>query len=110
MDLFPGQMSINLGSGDMAVSQELLDGAQVCPPAEEVGGEAVAQGMGGYPPQACLFGVFLQDLPESLAGQALAPAVQEEGLLPERGLKLSPALPEIVLQGAAGLGVNGDDP
>ena len=41
-----GDMGVDLGRGDVGVAQHLLDGAQIRPAIQQMGGEGVAQHMG----------------------------------------------------------------
>src|SRR6056297_2266232 len=41
-----GDGSVNLGGGQINVTQQLLDGPQVCTALEEMGGERMSQGVG----------------------------------------------------------------
>ena len=41
-----GDVGVNLGGGDVGVAEERLDGAKIGAVHEEVGGEAVAEGVG----------------------------------------------------------------
>ena len=43
---FLGYMGINLGGGQVAMAEQLLDAPQVGAAVEQVGGEAVPQGVG----------------------------------------------------------------
>jgi len=47
LQLLGGQVSVSLGGGEAAMTQQLLDGAQVRPSIEQMGGKGMAQGMGG---------------------------------------------------------------
>ncbi len=75
-----GEMSVDLGGGDIGVPQQLLHGSQVSPAAQHVGGKAVPEGVGAdLGIQARRAGVFLQFLPETLPGEPVTAGVEEKG-------------------------------
>src|SRR5581483_3661585 len=79
-DVLAADLGVDLGGGDVGVTQQLLHLVDVHAPAQHVGREAVAQGVRGDAAlDAGFAGVALEDEPEALAGQALAAAVDEEG-------------------------------
>jgi hypothetical protein len=45
-EVLPVQMGVDLRRGDVGVAEKLLDSRQICPSLEEMGREAVAEGMG----------------------------------------------------------------
>ena len=47
LDVLNGHVGVDLCGGKVGVSQHFLDGAQVSPPRQHVGGKAVAQGVVG---------------------------------------------------------------
>ena len=47
LELLLDQVRVDLGGGDIGVAQHLLNGAQVRPILQQMGGKGVAQGMGG---------------------------------------------------------------
>ena len=93
------------------MAQHGLDGAQVRPVLQQVGGEGVAQGVGCdvlLDPRLLL--VELDELPEALAAHALSVHVHKQGGL-LRGLhQLGAHLMQVLVQGPHGGGVQGDDP
>ena len=67
------------GRGDVGVAEHLLDGTQVAATGEQVGGEAVAQGVRAHTAgEAGVAGVALDDLVEALAGQRPTAEVDEQ--------------------------------
>lgn len=69
-EVLVGNVGVNLGSGDVGVSEHGLDGADVGAVHEEVGGEAMAQGMwGNVFGDAGHFGVFLDDAFDGTRGE-----------------------------------------
>src|SRR3954454_13655935 len=73
------EVRVHLRGGDVGVAEHLLDGAEVAAAGEQVGGEAVAQGMRAHlAGEAGVAGVALDDLVEPLAGQRAAAEVDEE--------------------------------
>jgi hypothetical protein len=79
LDAVGRQVGVELGGGEVGVAQHLLQRAQVAAPAEQVGGERVAQRVGlicASSPAAG--GVTLDDLVEALAGQWAAAAIQKQ--------------------------------
>ena len=74
------------------MAEEFLDAAQVGAGFEQVGGEAVAQGMGvGMLGQAGGFGQGINDTRGLAAVEAAASATQEEGFFGWYGLEFLPA-------------------
>lgn len=66
-----GDVGVDLGGGDVGVAEDGLDGAEVGAVHEEVGGEGVAEGVGGDVfGDAGLFGVFLDDAFDGAGGEA----------------------------------------
>ena len=83
LELLLDHVGINLGGRDVRMAQHLLNGAQIRPVLQQVGGEGVAQGVG----RDVLFNlrlllIVLDDLPEPLAAHALAAHVHKQGRLP----------------------------
>ena len=68
MDLFQAlvvDMGINLGGGDIGMSQQFLNDPQVGSVLKQVGSEGVAQEMGiNIPGKSGLTGAFLHDFPD----------------------------------------------
>ncbi len=72
-------MGVDLGGGKVAVAKQHLHRAQIRPVVKEVGGEGVAQRMGGkWFGDPRLAGVLADPIPDRLAGQAAAPAGDEQ--------------------------------
>ena len=64
------------------MAQHLLDGAQIRPVLQQMGGKGVAEGMGRdvlFDPR--LFLIVLNELPKALAAHAVSAHVDEEGCL-----------------------------
>lgn len=84
MDLFEvlvGDVGVDLGGGDVGVAEHGLDGADVGAVHEEVGGEAVAEGVGGDVfGDASEFGVFLDDALDGTGGEAAVVAASVDFL------------------------------
>src|SRR5215211_1449541 len=79
LDSLPGEVRVELGGGNVGVSQHLLDRAQVAAAGKQVGGEGVAQRVWAHPAlQPDRLGVALDDLVEPLAGQRPAAEVDEQ--------------------------------
>jgi hypothetical protein len=71
-------VGVDLGGGDVGVTQHLLDVPQGHSSAQHMRGEGVAQRVRRYAiAEVRGLGVSLQDEPETLAGQALTAAVDE---------------------------------
>ena len=64
---FPGDMSIDLGCGNVAVAEHHLHRTQIGPPFQQMRGEGMSQGMGGEgfldSRQLC---ISLETIPEGL--------------------------------------------
>src|SRR4051794_39444947 len=73
------EVRVDLRRGDVRVAEHLLQGAQVAPSGQQVGGEGVAEGVRAHlvlePGRAR---VALDDLVEALARQAAAAVVDEQ--------------------------------
>ena len=72
LDLLVHQAGVYLGGRDVRVAQHLLDGTQVCPILQQMGGEGMAQGVG----RDVLFNtslllIVLDELPKALAAHPL---------------------------------------
>src|SRR6188472_357652 len=90
------EVGVELGGGDVGVAEHLLDGAQVAATREQVGGEAVAQGVWAHLAcQAGIAGVALDDFVEALATQRAAAEVDEELRLVAVADQLRPAAAEV---------------
>src|SRR5512136_1895465 len=77
--MLPGKMGVNLGSGDIRMAQHGLNGPQVCPPLQKMGGKGMAERMGGDPlVDASCPGILPEDLPEPLAADLPASLPQEQ--------------------------------
>ena len=50
LQLLADDLGVDLGGGDVGVSQHFLNGAQVGPVLQQVGRKGVTQGMGGWMP------------------------------------------------------------
>ena len=75
-------VDVDLGRGDALVAQHLLDGTQVGTALEQVGGEAVAQGVRTDDlADAGQFAQLLDDVENHLAREHRAAAVQEQDVL-----------------------------
>ena len=72
------QVGVNLGGGQVGMAQKHLQDPQIGPPGQQVGGKGMPQGMGAQGLHPCLEGILLQELPETLAGEPAAPAVDED--------------------------------
>jgi hypothetical protein len=77
----PGLMDvgINLGCADVGMAKHGLDGAEISPVIEEMGGEGMPEHVGAdrLGAQARHPGVALQQAPEVLAAEAFAPLSHE---------------------------------
>ncbi len=76
--LFVGDVGIDLGSGDRGVAKHRLDASNIGAISEQIGGKAVAEGMGVDVFQDTGFGgIVLDDAGDTAGGQAerLAPAI-----------------------------------
>ena len=63
------------------MSEQFLDSPQIGAPFKKVGGEGVAQGVGGdMKPNSALFGVFIDDSPHTAICEPAPLGVEEEGL------------------------------
>jgi len=72
-------VTVDLGGGDVGVSQHLLHRREVSPFAYHVGSKAVAQSTGGHlDVQFGRFAIALQYLPEALSGESLPQAIEEQ--------------------------------
>jgi hypothetical protein len=79
------------------VAQQVLDFTEVGTAVEFMGGEAVAQGMGGhFFAEVGFIGVGFDDEPEALAGQLLAAMVEEKGFFFVAFEKVGTAVLQIV--------------
>lgn len=75
----PADMGVNLGGGYLTVSEHQLDRPQVRSSLQEMGSERMAQDVRTYLlNQACLLGVSLQKLPESLSGESIPSLAQKQ--------------------------------
>lgn len=73
------QVRVHLGRGDAGVAQQFLYVAERGPVLQQMGGEAVPQGMGrDVLGDAGLLAVGLKDGPDPLARQPFAPVVDEQ--------------------------------
>ena len=81
-------MGVFLGRGQTGVTEEFLDGAQVGPGLEQVGGKAVAQRVGaGFQADAAGAGVVRHNAGHAAGGQTSAATVEKDGrTLGGRGL------------------------
>ena len=79
-EAFPVDMGVDLGGGDVGVSQEFLDDAEIGPAFKEVGGKGVAEGMRGdfSGVQSALKGVFFNHSPGIDAVHGPAPGGQKQ--------------------------------
>ena len=82
VDLFEvvkADLGVDLRGADVFVSEQFLHGAQVCPAAEEMHGERVAQGVGrDIFLDARAGGVLFELVPEADSAQRRAAVVQEQ--------------------------------
>ncbi len=75
-----GDVSVDLGGGDVGVAKHCLDGANVGAVHEEIGGKAVAESVGGNVLRdAGFFGVGLNDAFDGAGGEATIVAGGVEG-------------------------------
>ncbi len=74
-----GEVSVDLGSGDVYMSQHGLYGSQVCSSVKEMGRKCMTQGMGVYfAARRTLPCVPVEQLPESLTGERLGRTGEKE--------------------------------
>ena len=79
LQLLLNHVGVYLCGGDIRMAQHLLDGAQIRPVLQQMGGKGVAEGMGrDVLLDPCLFPVIFHDLPEALAAHEAAAAVDEK--------------------------------
>ena len=72
-------MRIDLGGGNVGMTEHHLNRAQICAPGEQVGGKGVAHGVrADFFADAPLDGQFPDDLPEAVTGHGLAPVADKE--------------------------------
>src|SRR4029077_10191739 len=96
LEAVAGEVRVHLGGGDVGVAEHLLDGAQVATAGEQVGGEAVAQGVRAHlAREPGVAGVALDDLVETLAGQRPAAEVDEQLRLVALPDQLRPAAAQV---------------
>ena len=98
-----GDVGVDGGGGDVGVAQQHLHGAQVGAVVEQVGGEGVAQGVGGQGGgDVGGFGLFFHDHPEHHPGHAATPGGDEQvaALLPTQDGRA--ALGQVAAQPLAG--------
>ena len=80
-------VGIDLGSGDVGMTQHLLNGAEISSSLQKVGCEGVAESMRGDPfLDPCLLNNLLQDLQKTHSGEGSPSGIEEEDL---RNLVLS---------------------
>src|SRR5690348_15933942 len=77
--IFPLNVGINVGGVDAGVPQQLLDGAQIGPSRQEMGGETVTEGV-NLAIDSGRASVGLEVLPNPFAAQSLAPVIQKYSL------------------------------
>src|SRR3954453_13272350 len=79
LEALAGEVRVHLRGRDIGVAEHLLDGAQVAAAGEQVGREAVAEGVWAeLTSEADGAGVALDDFVEALAAQRPAAEVEEE--------------------------------
>src|SRR5262249_38884909 len=72
-------MRVVLGGADVGVAQKFLDRSQICATGQQVGGEAMTEGMRAYfGVQTGAADIFLNDGPNQLASQNAAAAANED--------------------------------
>src|ERR1700744_736626 len=80
-EIFPVQMSINLGCGDAFMTQHLLDCAQIGSAFDKMGGEGMPEGMGrdilGYTGQV---GQVADDVEDHHPGEPASAPVKEQDI------------------------------
>ena len=78
-EVFRADMGIDLGGGQIPVSEHLLDAPEITPAVQEVCGEGMAEGMGAhFLVQGGLPDPFADDPARAAAGQPQAVVVQEK--------------------------------
>lgn len=103
-------VGVDLGGGDVGVSEEFLDDAEVGAAGEEVGGEGVAEGVGVDVAEAGAFGGTFDDLPDDDAGDGQAGAGEEEtGVVRLSANEDGAEIFDVGFEGAGGGGADGDD-
>lgn len=80
LEAFDGEVGVEFGGFELLVAEELLDGAEIGPVVEEVGGAGMAEEVTG----AFLFGlgaldVFADEVAQSIGVEGLTSGVEEEG-------------------------------
>ena len=105
-------VEVDLGGGDALVAEHLLDGTQVRAAFEEMGGEAVAEGVGGDGgADACGATELLDDVEDGDAGEGRTAADAQEDIILGAGLDGDAcAVVEPVLQFRYGTGRDGHEP
>lgn len=77
-----GDVGVDLGGGDVGVAEEGLDGAEVGAVHEEIGGEAVAKGVGAdVLGDAGEAGVFFDNALDGAGGEPTVVAGSVDGIL-----------------------------
>src|SRR6185437_6269357 len=106
-----GYVRVQLGRGEIGMSEHLLDRAQVGTSLEQVRGERVAQEMGVDPLglEPGLRGELAQDEKDARARERAAARVEEQ-LLPVPPVEVGPAAGEIAAESFRGLPPDRDDP
>ena len=79
--MIAAHMGIELGGDHAGVTEQLLDRAQVGTILEQMGGEAVSQGMGReFPGDTGFGGYSFNQSPDMTAAEAIAPVIEKECL------------------------------
>ena len=72
-------MGINLGGGNIGMTEKELDGTEICASFQEVGGKGMAQDVRGHlRGNASVQGVAEHQLPKALTAKLFPGAVQEK--------------------------------
>jgi hypothetical protein len=101
---FARHMGIDLGGREIAMTKQHLHHAQICAMIEQMGGEGVAQGMGRERlADPGLDGIALDELPEGLAGHAVATAGRKQEVADPSAEDVEPRTARIVAQPVAGV-------
>ena len=73
-----GQVAINLGCGQMLVSQQFLNFPQICSTVDQMGGIGVSQGVGTGPfVEACSAHISIENFANGPVRDSLAKAVEQ---------------------------------
>ena len=104
-ELAIGNMSINLGRGDIAVAQKFLNRSQIDPLIQQIGGERMAQGMGSsHNREPGDLYIFFNDILDALNGQTarLIASGTATAIVDKQGVIHILAFVEITLEGGHG--------